>query len=103
MRITASWVWVFGSAEYKDVARDSCTMPGSPRLRHPDHSSGAVVLEAVKAKPFGGPPKGGPAVDRSCARQQQTGVGSGRRNGLCQVEQRNGGDENMDRTLGEPS
>ena len=103
MRITASWVWVFRSAEYKDVARDSCTMRAPLDFVIPTTAAGAVVLEAVKAKPFGGPPKGGPAVDCSCARASNRQVWVGTKKRAVRSNKETEGTKKMDRTLGEPS
>ena len=68
--------------------------------RHPDHNKYAVVLEAIKAKPVGGRPMGGPSLDRSCARRP-LGVWVGAKKRLPGRTKKLK-DEKMDRTLGAP-
>ena len=58
MRNTASWVWgSLDPTEYKAAARSFVPPRELPSFRHPDTPKRAVVLEAVKAKACGGPPK----------------------------------------------
>jgi hypothetical protein len=68
--------------------------------RHPDHNKNAVVLEAIKAKPVGGRPMGGPALTRSCARRP-LGVWVGAKKRLPGRTKKLK-DEKMDRILGAP-
>jgi hypothetical protein len=88
MRITASWSGSLHPPHTRMWHERSCTMPELPSTRHPDHNKRAVVLGALKAKPYGGPrSRRGPALTAP-ARAGKEKRGSGRRNG-CQVEQRN--------------
>src|SRR5262249_51243812 len=87
MRIIASWSGPLWPTAYKDVARTSCTHTRAPpRLRHPDPTKCAVVLEALTDEAL----RGG-ATRHPCSLLRAPALfdrGSGRRNG-CQVEQRN--------------
>src|SRR5262249_35465706 len=62
MRIPASWSGPWARRIQGCGTSLRAPARSSPRRRHPDHSKCAVVLGALKAKPFGGRPMGGPAL-----------------------------------------
>jgi hypothetical protein len=81
-------VWVSGPAEYKHVARSSCTTRGLPSYRHPDTLKCAVVLEAVKDEPSVALTRH--PLTTSARAGSHLFVGRGEETG-CQVEQGNSG------------
>jgi len=89
MRITASWS---GSLTHRiEGCGTNVRAPhaGSSRLRHPDHSKCAAVLEAVKDEPSVG--ADAPILDRFSARRLRirVSVRVGTKKRALQVEQRN--------------